>query len=249
MTCRWTWRTHRLLPCCLHMAKMYCRKNTVVSPGITLTLQTGGAGSVPRVLAMPVLTLSEKMWEILFSCSGFAKTTIRMFHNVWIATWRWIKSNSSGLHLFIKGFFPYSLLPKHLYLPWLHEIRWDIFFNLSSRILSRFHLQVLGLVICSSYKCNYQVPFFQSWWLFRMYLPLWILCDSPVWSWGSWCSSRRVWSCPTTRARSEDPPESRWHRCHAECDQLCRLVSCLGLCTGTKSWCCVEGRHFLCGNC
>lgn len=53
-----------------------------------LTLQTGGAASVPRVLAMPVFTLSEKMWEILFSCSGFAKTTIRMFHSVWIATWR-----------------------------------------------------------------------------------------------------------------------------------------------------------------
>lgn len=46
-----------------------------------------GTALLPRVLAIPVFTLSEKTWEILFSCSGFARTTIRMFHRVWIATW------------------------------------------------------------------------------------------------------------------------------------------------------------------
>lgn len=44
--------------------------------------------SLPRVLAIPVFTLSEKTCEILFSCSGLARTMIRMFHRVWIATWR-----------------------------------------------------------------------------------------------------------------------------------------------------------------
>lgn len=71
---------------------------------------------------------------------------------------------------------------------------------------------------------------------------------SPAWSWGSWCSSGHVWPCPTTRARSVDPPGSRWHRCRAGCDRPCRLVSCLDLCTGTRSWCCAEGRRFLRGN-
>lgn len=43
--------------------------------------------SLPRVLAIPVFTLSENTWEILFSCWGFARMMIRMFHRVWIATW------------------------------------------------------------------------------------------------------------------------------------------------------------------
>lgn len=42
---------------------------------------------LPKVLAIPVFTLSENTWEILFSCSGLASTTIRMFHSVWMATW------------------------------------------------------------------------------------------------------------------------------------------------------------------
>lgn len=42
---------------------------------------------LPRVLAIPVFTLSEKMCEILFSCSGLTRMMIRMFHRVWIATW------------------------------------------------------------------------------------------------------------------------------------------------------------------
>lgn len=41
----------------------------------------------PKVLAIPVFTLSENTWEILFSCSGLARTMIRMFHRVWVATW------------------------------------------------------------------------------------------------------------------------------------------------------------------
>lgn len=44
---------------------------------------------VPRVLAIPVFTLSDKTWEIRFSCSGLARTMIRMFHSVWMATWTW----------------------------------------------------------------------------------------------------------------------------------------------------------------
>lgn len=37
-TCRWTWRTRRLLPCCLHVGKMWSSKNIAVSAGLTLTL-------------------------------------------------------------------------------------------------------------------------------------------------------------------------------------------------------------------
>lgn len=53
---------------------------------------------LPKVLAIPVFTLSEKTWEILFSCSGLTRTTIRMFHKVWIATWK-MKRCISALHL------------------------------------------------------------------------------------------------------------------------------------------------------
>lgn len=109
-TCRWTWRTLPPLPCCLHVTEKRGKvksKNTAVSPGSTLTLQIGGVVSVPRVLAIPVFTLSEKMWEILFSCSGFARTTIRMFHSVWIATCRWKNGIIQVfIYLLIKAFLP-----------------------------------------------------------------------------------------------------------------------------------------------
>lgn len=37
---------------------------------------------LPRVLAMPVLTLDITTWLIRFSCSGFTRTAIFMFHSV-----------------------------------------------------------------------------------------------------------------------------------------------------------------------
>ena len=65
---------------------------------------------LPSVLAMPVFTLSEKRWEILFSCSGLARTTIRMLHSVWMATWM-LENGRDGLLLCICILF--VLLPTH----------------------------------------------------------------------------------------------------------------------------------------
>lgn len=53
----------------------------------------------PRALAMPVLTLSEKMCEMRFSCSGLARTTILILHSVWLAICikaksKWLSSHS-----------------------------------------------------------------------------------------------------------------------------------------------------------
>jgi hypothetical protein len=71
-------------------------RTLTVYPG---TLPKGGGGGActgmafplcsPRVLAMPVFTLSVQIWLIRFSCSGLASTTMRMFQRVWMATWWW----------------------------------------------------------------------------------------------------------------------------------------------------------------
>lgn len=65
----------------------------------------------PRVLAMPVFTLSVQMWLIRFSCSGLASTTMRMFQSVWMATWWWWwweMMCSVGTLSILKGFNPSS---------------------------------------------------------------------------------------------------------------------------------------------
>lgn len=73
--------SHRsLVPCDTHMA---VETDGVCPPKRRVVVRPVEKWKcLPRVLAIPVFTLSEKTWEILFSCSGFTRTIIRMFHRL-----------------------------------------------------------------------------------------------------------------------------------------------------------------------